>query len=634
MNLHALQPGYMLSEYRIDKLIGEGGFGLTYLAFDTNLDKSVAIKEYMPSDFALRQDDTNIVPKSVVTEDMYKWGLEAFLQEAKTLAKFNAPNIVQIYRFFKANGTAYLVMEYLEGGCLSDFFPKNESYQDEQTRVLMSEARVRNIIGPIMNGLQQVHDGGILHRDIKPSNIMFNKDKTPVLIDFGAARQAIEEKSRSLTAILTPGYAPLEQYSSKANLGPHTDIYALAAVAYLCLTGKKPDEATDRIINDEIQVLANRSNASAFLKSVDWGLAVSAKDMPQSLKTWYDAWDIADYPSTVPFEPPVLEKEIQKEPAVRSAPELYPPPQGEPKPDQPVVLNGNKQAKSPNTSNIAVKKLMVISGFCLVFLFSIIANVLYYGPSESEGSFAHDVKNLSEQFDLIAADSTIDNKAFKLFIEQYELSPVMVQGQWKSNVYLERMKHQNSTELGHQIKNNKIKQMLDKLEDFEFDQVDRDKLSVDSQLKLKIHQVEMDETLSSISRKYDIALGKLLAQNPGNGDKIFPGQKLVIPNDKNSASQIVDVIELKRTFNVVNRDKELGLDNLKAFYLVWVRLNASTKLGIFNYTGFLTLNSRLQGELTAINQGVKVRSNIERAWVKLIANKFAKVKRKMRHLSL
>ncbi|NQZ10904.1 MAG: LysM peptidoglycan-binding domain-containing protein, partial [Algicola sp.] len=348
----------------------------------------------------------------------------------------------------------------------------------------------------------------------------------------------------------------------------------------------------------------------------------------------YDAWDIADYPSTVPFEPPVLEKEIQKEPAVRSAPELYPPPQGEPKPDQPVVLNGNKQAKSPNTSNIAVKKLMVISGFCLVFLFSIIANVLYYGPSESEGSFAHDVKNLSEQFDLIAADSTIDNKAFKLFIEQYELSPVMVQGQWKSNVYLERMKHQNSTELGHQIKNNKIKQMLDKLEDFEFDQVDRDKLSVDSQLKLKIHQVEMDETLSSISRKYDIALGKLLAQNPGNGDKIFPGQKLVIPNDKNSASQIVDVIELKRTFNVVNRDKELGLDNLKAFYLVWVRLNASTKLGIFNYTGFLTLNSRLQGELTAINQGVKVRSNIERAWVKLIANKFAKVKRKMRHLSL
>ncbi|NQZ10637.1 MAG: serine/threonine protein kinase, partial [Algicola sp.] len=284
----------MLSEYRIDKLIGEGGFGLTYLAFDTNLDKSVAIKEYMPSDFALRQDDTNIVPKSVVTEDMYKWGLEAFLQEAKTLAKFNAPNIVQIYRFFKANGTAYLVMEYLEGGCLSDFFPKNESYQDEQTRVLMSEARVRNIIGPIMNGLQQVHDGGILHRDIKPSNIMFNKDKTPVLIDFGAARQAIEEKSRSLTAILTPGYAPLEQYSSKANLGPHTDIYALAAVAYLCLTGKKPDEATDRIINDEIQVLANRSNASAFLKSVDWGLAVSAKDRPQILKTWYDAWYIAD----------------------------------------------------------------------------------------------------------------------------------------------------------------------------------------------------------------------------------------------------------------------------------------------------------------------------------------------------
>ena len=129
MDLHALQPGYLLSEYRIEKLLGEGGFGLTYLAFDTNIEKKVAIKEYMPSELSLRKDGTSIVPKSSSNKEIYEWGLNSFLNEAKTLAKFENPNIVRIYRFFEANGSAYIVMEHCDGGCLNDFLSKDSARQ-------------------------------------------------------------------------------------------------------------------------------------------------------------------------------------------------------------------------------------------------------------------------------------------------------------------------------------------------------------------------------------------------------------------------------------------------------------------------------------------------------------------------
>jgi serine/threonine protein kinase len=296
MELHALQPGYMLAEYRIEKLLGEGGFGLTYLAFDTHLDKNVAIKEYMPSDFAWRQDSTTIVPKSEAAKTDYEWGLNAFINEAKTLAKFDDTNIVRIYRFFKENGTAYLVMEYCEGGCLSARYSQSNT---------MSEMQVRELLSPIMNGLQLVHDGGVLHRDIKPDNMMFRADGTPVLIDFGAARQQVVSKSKPITALLTPGYAPIEQYGSKADrLGPWTDIYSLAAVAYSCLTGKVPPDASDRVIEDEMETLAQSSNASKFLKSLDNALSIQASSRPQSLTDWYAEWEDASQGSVKPAPKP------------------------------------------------------------------------------------------------------------------------------------------------------------------------------------------------------------------------------------------------------------------------------------------------------------------------------------------
>jgi serine/threonine protein kinase len=299
MELHALLPGYHLAEYRIEKLLGEGGFGLTYLAFDTHLDKQVAIKEYMPGDFCVRQNSTTIVPNSEAAKPDYEWGLNAFIIEAKTLAKFDDTNIVRIYRFFKENGTAYLVMEYCEGGCLSERYSQSNP---------MSETQVQQLLSPIMNGLQLVHEGGVLHRDIKPDNLMFRGDGTPVLIDFGAARQLVVSKSKPVTALLTPGYAPLEQYGSKADrLGPWTDIYSLAAVAYSCLTGKVPPDASDRVIEDEIETLAQSSDASNFLKSLDKALSIQSINRPQNLTDWYGEWKDESQVPTEPEEKPTPE---------------------------------------------------------------------------------------------------------------------------------------------------------------------------------------------------------------------------------------------------------------------------------------------------------------------------------------
>ncbi len=282
MALHTLQPDTMLREYRIIKLLGEGGFGLTYLAFDTHLEKHVAIKEYMPAEHAVRESDSKIVPRSSASEKTYKWGLNAFINEAKTLAKFENPSIVRIYRFFKENGTAYIVMEYCQGGCLIDIISKDKP---------MDEQKLKKIITSIVNGLQLVHKEGILHRDIKPDNIMFRANGSAVLIDFGAARHAIGDKSRKVTTIITPGYAPLEQYSTKGKIGPWSDIYSLAAVAYLCITGKKPPDIMNRLHDDTIAKLSDRLNSSAFLQAIDFGLMLQVSDRPQNLSDWSSLWN-------------------------------------------------------------------------------------------------------------------------------------------------------------------------------------------------------------------------------------------------------------------------------------------------------------------------------------------------------
>ena len=275
----ALPKGYMLHEYQLDRVLGSGGFGLTYLAWDTGLDKPVAIKEYLPNDLAVRETDHSVMPKSDSDEDNFQWGLERFLDEARTLARFKHPNIIAVHRYFETHNTAYIVMEFAEG----------ETLDEVLKRGVLEEPRLLSVLMPLLDGLEEVHRGDFLHRDIKPGNIVIRPDGSPVLLDFGSARQAIGSRSRSITSVVTPGYAPIEQYSARGNQGPWTDIYALGAVAYKAICGETPPDATGRLRQDPMRPVSEvcRGKYSGpLLNSIDWALSVEEEARPQDVTSW------------------------------------------------------------------------------------------------------------------------------------------------------------------------------------------------------------------------------------------------------------------------------------------------------------------------------------------------------------
>jgi len=276
----ALKVGAQLDVYKIEKILGQGGFGITYLAEDVNLEKKVAIKEYLPVGLAVREGGATVQPESTEAEADFRWGLDQFLGEAKTLAKFQHPNIVQVHRFFEAHGTAYIVMNFVQGQSLHDRM---------QRRNKINEEELKKFLFPILDGLESVHQAGFLHRDIKPGNIFIADDGEPMLLDFGAARSALLDKSRGLTAIVTRGYAPIEQYSKRGHQGPWTDIYALAGVLYEIVTGNDPVEATDRVIEDP-QVPAFEAGvgrlSDTLLLAIDHALAVHPEQRPRSVADW------------------------------------------------------------------------------------------------------------------------------------------------------------------------------------------------------------------------------------------------------------------------------------------------------------------------------------------------------------
>ena len=276
----ALPAGSRLRGYEILAVLGHGGFGVTYRARDTTLGRDVAIKEYLPTAVAIREDGTTVLPRSTALADEFRWGRDRFLQEARTLARLDgAPAIVRVFDFLEANGTAYMVMALLEGELLEQRLRRDGC---------LSQPAIEGLLYPLLDGLAAVHATGFLHRDIKPDNIMLDAKSAPTLIDFGASRAPLAGGTGAMTAIFTPGYAAAEQFTS-AKQGPWTDIYGLGATLYHAIVGRPPPSAFDRMVSDTYEPLARLRPAGfapAFLAAIDAGLKLRAADRPQSIAEW------------------------------------------------------------------------------------------------------------------------------------------------------------------------------------------------------------------------------------------------------------------------------------------------------------------------------------------------------------
>ncbi len=292
----ALPPGTRLAEFEIECVLGIGGFGIVYRALDHALERRVAIKEYLPSSLVVRGSTGKLELRSPNHAETFELGRRSFLNEARLLARFDHPSLVKVYRFWEANETAYMVMPYYEGVTLREArreMPKPPS-----------ETWLRGLLAPLLGALDVLHRAQVYHRDIAPDNILLLGDATgigeclPVLLDFGAARHVIGDHTQTLTAIVKPSFAPIEQYAESAQLkqGPWTDIYALGAVVHYCLTGRPPMPATTRVVHDDLPALRTigpaierdfgRHYGASLLGAVDHALAVRPADRPESVAAW------------------------------------------------------------------------------------------------------------------------------------------------------------------------------------------------------------------------------------------------------------------------------------------------------------------------------------------------------------
>ena len=282
-NLIALPTGTeLVGDYRIQRVLGAGGFGVTYLADEIALSRVVTIKEYFPSDFAARADGLQAAPRSSDCAGDFKWGLDRFIEEAQTLAKFDHPNIVRVYRYFRANSTGYMVLQFEEGQSLKGWL-KGLGRAPRQKEL-------DGIIAPLLDALEYIHKADFLHRDIAPDNIIIRKDNAPVLIDFGSARGEIAAHSKTVSALVKPGYSPYEQYAETSRQqGAWSDIYALAATLYHAITGKRPPDAPSRMMKDDYvpaREAALGAYRAGFLRAIDKALLINVEARPQSVAAW------------------------------------------------------------------------------------------------------------------------------------------------------------------------------------------------------------------------------------------------------------------------------------------------------------------------------------------------------------
>jgi len=325
-----LPPGYLLQEFMLERVLGVGGYSIVYLAHDTKLDRRVAIKEYLPATLAARAPNGEVVPRLPRFEESFSKGMSSFINEARLLGGFDHPSLVKVYRFWQANGTAYMAMPYYDGITLKKWLA--------DLGAPPSEKWLRQLVDPVMEALEVLHEHAIVHRDIAPDNILLLYDRAagnyleqaprPVLLDFGAARRVAAEATQQLTSILKTGYSPVEQYDHGHAMkpGPWSDVYSLAAVLYAAAMGKAPMPSISRLVRDDLvpaQVAARGRYSASFLAAIDAGLVVRPERRPQTLQEFRSGFDRPE-PSepdiTLPATEPAAAVDLALEPPAPPAP--------------------------------------------------------------------------------------------------------------------------------------------------------------------------------------------------------------------------------------------------------------------------------------------------------------------------
>ena len=277
-----LPDGLKIAGYRIVKKIASGGFSIVYLAYDED-GNAVAIKEYLPSSLALRQ--WGELAPSIPAENLptFRVGLKCFFEEGRALANISHPNVVSVLNFFRANETVYMVMAYESGRSLQEHIMRR---RDKGEKPLVSEKFIRKMFRHVMNGLREVHTHKLLHLDLKPANIYLRADGTPILLDFGAARQTLRVDVPKLYPMYTPGFAPIELYEKNGNLGPWTDIYSIGASIFACMVGAPPQPVDQRKVNDKLEGHLRKLDglySAELIQVVRWSLMIDPMLRPQSV---------------------------------------------------------------------------------------------------------------------------------------------------------------------------------------------------------------------------------------------------------------------------------------------------------------------------------------------------------------